>query len=142
MKLFFMVVFLAALWICLVVFVPDDQAVIAGLLLNGFRIDASETGEWRCNSCDRMQNAGRVLVYFPDGCNIHDAPANVFQKLKLYRGNGSFSGWCLDCARKFSVPSPDRRKASGITIPPGGTFRFSVPLRIDPDSTPDGRTRS
>lgn len=75
-------------------------------LPDGLRVDSQVRSGWRCDQCDRMQHSGTELVWVPDGVKLSDPIWSVTEIARQNAFNGSWSGWCLSCARKLGHAGP------------------------------------
>lgn len=114
--------------------------VRANLLQNGFSVKVSDH-QFRCYSCNKMQPEGSDMIMVLDGVRRGDSPKSAYSANRAARCNGSFSGWCLACATPFGVEAVGPKKErGGITLAPGESMTFSVPMTLTtPSPTPRGR---
>lgn len=59
--------------------------------------------QFRCANCDQMQCAGSWQVWVPDGVRKADPLWSVTETARRRALNGSWSGWCFDCAPKQAI---------------------------------------
>lgn len=69
-------------------------------LPKGLRAEVSDD-EFRCCSSGKMQPAGSIIVWVPDGISTLNSAAEVTEAARMMGYNGNWSGWSLSEALKL-----------------------------------------
>ena len=78
---------------------PDAEALG---LIRGLRAEMHEAS-FSCSQCHKYQLTG-PMVWVPDTVSMGDSVESVTEQARRFAYNGSWSGWCLTCARWLSNP--------------------------------------
>lgn len=71
-------------------------------LADGLRVEVSNS-QYRCGECWKMQPRDSLSVWVPDGVRKGDPVWSVTESCREYAYNGSFTSWCVSCAKSLSA---------------------------------------
>lgn len=74
--------------------------------------------QFRCAQCSKMQPAGSLLFYLPDGLRKTDPVEIIKERIEASRWNGSSSGWCASCVPKAKAGALSSTAPVEKTPPP------------------------
>lgn len=67
-------------------------------LATGIRVEQSHH-QWRCACCLQMQRPNSLAAWLPDSVQQGDPAWSVTEACRQNAYNGSFSAWCIPCAK-------------------------------------------
>ncbi len=110
---------------------PPDKAPVQSEaqeigLVRGLRVSPA-TSSYRCASCRRMRQEGSPMVHVPDSVQRGDPAWSVEEACRQNAFNGTFSGWCLECAPKQPASeTPQARRLDDMHgyVPPTPRRKF------------------